>query len=170
MRTASYDAGSEREKRAGPFIPGPCRNNPFVRDPEGALIDHQEGITGIGDLDSAVDGWTGPAARITIERVSWSSATAHRTSRSLDAASHHLLPCEFMARHRYSGATSRLSVTAPSWTSGRSEAGPSGGCSVPGWRDDEPQSAEFTDVMAQDLVLALVCVVVQRVPAVGDLR
>jgi hypothetical protein len=46
--------------------------------------------------------------------VSWSSATAHRTSRSFDAASHHLLPCEFMARHRYSGATSRLSVTAPS--------------------------------------------------------
>jgi hypothetical protein len=46
-------------QRAGRFHPGPCCNNPFVRDPEGALIDHHEGINGVGDLDSAVDGWTG---------------------------------------------------------------------------------------------------------------
>jgi hypothetical protein len=44
--------------------------NPFVRDPEGALIGHHQGIAGVRDLDPAVCGWRGPAARFTIERVS----------------------------------------------------------------------------------------------------
>lgn len=70
VRTAAYDGGSERNNELTGFIPGPCCNNPFVRDPEGALIRHHEGITGVGDLDPAVYGWTGPAARITIERAS----------------------------------------------------------------------------------------------------
>ena len=69
VRTAAYDAGSERNNELASFIPGPCCNNPFVRDPEGALIRHHEGITGVGDLDPAVNGWIGPAARIIIERV-----------------------------------------------------------------------------------------------------
>lgn len=50
-------------------IPGPCCNNPFVRDPEGALIRPHEGITGAGDLDPALYDWPEPAARITIQRV-----------------------------------------------------------------------------------------------------
>ncbi|MGH8775286.1 MAG: spondin domain-containing protein [Jiangellaceae bacterium] len=70
VRTAAYDAGSERNNELVGFIPGPCCNNPFVRDPEGALIRHHEGITGVGDLDPDVYGWTGPAARIIVERVS----------------------------------------------------------------------------------------------------
>ncbi|HZA78831.1 MAG TPA: spondin domain-containing protein [Acidimicrobiales bacterium] len=64
--TIAYDAGSERNNELAGFIPGPCCNNPFVRDPEGALIRPHDGITGVGDLDPAVYGWPEPAARITI--------------------------------------------------------------------------------------------------------
>jgi hypothetical protein len=46
-----------------------CCNNPFVRDPEGALIAPHPGIAGVGDLDPAVYNWTGPAAKITVERI-----------------------------------------------------------------------------------------------------
>jgi hypothetical protein len=59
----AYDAGSERNNKLAAFIPGPCCNKPFVRDPEGALIRPHDGITGIGDLDPAVYGWPEPAAR-----------------------------------------------------------------------------------------------------------
>jgi len=69
LATMAYDAGSERNNELRAFIPGPCCNNPFVRDPEGALIRHHEGITGRGQLAKAVYNWTGPAARITIEEV-----------------------------------------------------------------------------------------------------
>jgi Spondin_N len=65
----AYDAGSERNNELAGFIPGPCCNNPFVRDPEGALIAPHPGITGIGDLDPAVYNWTGPAVKITVELV-----------------------------------------------------------------------------------------------------
>jgi hypothetical protein len=70
VTTAAYDAGSERNNERTTHIPGPCCNNPFVRDPEGHPIAMHEGITGRGDLSPATYGWTGAAARITVERVS----------------------------------------------------------------------------------------------------
>ncbi|MGH3006138.1 MAG: spondin domain-containing protein [Gaiellaceae bacterium] len=70
LRRMAYDAGSERNNELAAFIPGPCCGNAFVRDPEGELIRMHPGIEGVGDLDPAVWGWEGPAARITIERVS----------------------------------------------------------------------------------------------------
>jgi hypothetical protein len=39
-----------------------------VRDPEGELIRHHEGITGRGQLPPALYDWNDPVARITIER------------------------------------------------------------------------------------------------------
>lgn len=68
--TTAYDAGSERNNELTSHIPGPCCGHPFVRDPEGALIQPHEGITGRGELNPALYDWDGPAARITIERVS----------------------------------------------------------------------------------------------------
>jgi hypothetical protein len=70
IETVAYDAGSERNNELAAFIPGPCCNNPFVRDPEGALIRPHDGITGVGDLDPAVYSWPEPAARITVTRAS----------------------------------------------------------------------------------------------------
>jgi hypothetical protein len=71
LRTAAYDAGSEKNNQLRSHIPGPCCGNPFVRDPEGRVIGMHEGIVANrGDLDPAVYGWTDPVARITIERVS----------------------------------------------------------------------------------------------------
>jgi hypothetical protein len=67
--TMAYDAGSERNNELTSHIPGPCCNNPFVRDPEGALIGPHEGITGRGQLDPDVYDWEGAAARITVHRV-----------------------------------------------------------------------------------------------------
>ena len=69
MRMA-YDAGSEKNNELVAFIPGPCCNHPFVRDPEGALIRPHPGIAGTGELSAALYGWTGAVARITVERVS----------------------------------------------------------------------------------------------------
>jgi hypothetical protein len=70
FRTMAYDAGSERNNELKSHIPGPCCNNPFVRDPEGALIRHHEGITGRGELSPALYDWDGPVARITIQKIS----------------------------------------------------------------------------------------------------
>ena len=64
----AYDAGSEMNNERAAFIPGPCCNSPFVRDPEGALIRMHEGITGRGDLSPATYGWSGPVARIQVSR------------------------------------------------------------------------------------------------------
>jgi hypothetical protein len=69
LHQMAYDAGSERNNELRAFIPGPCCENPFVRDPEGALIAPHAGITGVGELDPAVFGWGEPVARITIERL-----------------------------------------------------------------------------------------------------
>jgi hypothetical protein len=66
--TMAYDAGSEQNNELAAFIPGPCCNHPFVRDPEGALIRMHEGITGRGDLSPGTYGWSGPVARIEISR------------------------------------------------------------------------------------------------------
>jgi hypothetical protein len=70
LTTMAYDAGSERNNELMSHIPGPCCNNPFVRDPEGALIRPHEGITGRGQLSPAVYDWSDPVARITIEPAS----------------------------------------------------------------------------------------------------
>jgi Spondin_N len=69
LSTRAYDAGSEKNNELKAFIPGPCCNKPFVRDPEGEVIRMHEGITGRGELNPAVYGWQGAAARITIERL-----------------------------------------------------------------------------------------------------
>jgi Spondin_N len=63
----AYDAGSERNNERSAFIPGPCCGSLFARDPEGNVIRMHPGITGIGDLDPAVWGWQGPAAKVTVE-------------------------------------------------------------------------------------------------------
>jgi hypothetical protein len=68
VATNAYDAGSERNNEQLAYIPGPCCGHPFVRDPEGALIRMHEGITGRGDLDPTVYGWTGPVAQIQVSR------------------------------------------------------------------------------------------------------
>jgi hypothetical protein len=70
LMTGAYDAGSERNNELKSHIPGPCCNNPFVRDPEGHPIGMHEGITGRGQLSPSMYGWSGPAARISIERTS----------------------------------------------------------------------------------------------------
>ena len=67
LETAAYDAGSEKNNESSGFIPGPCCDEHFVRDPEGAVIRPHSGIAGIGDLDPGRYGWSGPAARITVE-------------------------------------------------------------------------------------------------------
>jgi hypothetical protein len=65
----AYDAGSERNNELRGFIPGPCCNHPFVRDPEGELIRPHPGISGTGELDPALYGWQDPVARFAIQRV-----------------------------------------------------------------------------------------------------
>ena len=68
LSKGAYDAGSEQNNELASHIPGPCCNNPFVRDPEGALIRMHGGITGVGDLPPATYGWNDPVVRISIAR------------------------------------------------------------------------------------------------------
>jgi Spondin_N len=68
LSKGAYDAGSERNNERATHIPGPCCNNPFVRDPEGAVIRMHGGITGVGDLAPGTYGWTDPVVRISIVR------------------------------------------------------------------------------------------------------
>jgi hypothetical protein len=68
VRTMAYDAGSEINNELTAFIPGPCCNNPFIRDPEGRLIRPHRGILGVGDLDPSIYGWKDPVAMIVVER------------------------------------------------------------------------------------------------------
>ncbi|MGH2921283.1 MAG: spondin domain-containing protein [Gaiellaceae bacterium] len=68
VATRAYDGGSEVNNERATHIPGPCCNNPFVRDPEGAVIRMHGGIKGVGDLSPAVYGWSDPVARIRIAR------------------------------------------------------------------------------------------------------
>jgi hypothetical protein len=68
LRTRAYDAGSEVNNERATHIPGPCCNNPFVRAPEGEVIRMHGGITGVGDLNPAVYGWSNPVARIHVAR------------------------------------------------------------------------------------------------------
>ncbi|MGI9658583.1 MAG: spondin domain-containing protein [Gaiellaceae bacterium] len=70
VQKGAYDAGSEANTQFKTDIPGPCCMNPFVRVPEGDVIRKHDGIKdGVGDLTVADYGWTGPVAKITIERV-----------------------------------------------------------------------------------------------------
>ena len=70
IHARAYDAGTEKNNQLASHIPGPVGNNPFVRDPEGELIRMHPGVQpGVGDLDPAVHGWTGPVAKITITPV-----------------------------------------------------------------------------------------------------
>jgi len=69
FEVGAYDAGTEQNTEQTSDIPGPCCGNPFVRVPEGGLISHHAGITGVGELDPSTYDWDGPVARITIERV-----------------------------------------------------------------------------------------------------
>jgi hypothetical protein len=69
LERMAYDAGSERNNELTAFIPGPCCNHPFVRDPEGELIRPHQGITGTGELDPAFYGWQDPVVRFTIQRA-----------------------------------------------------------------------------------------------------
>jgi hypothetical protein len=68
--TNAYDAGSEKNNERASHIPGPCCENAFVRDPEGELIRHHQGILGVGDLNPALYDWNDPVAQIEIERIS----------------------------------------------------------------------------------------------------
>lgn len=65
----AYDAGSEANNEDADFIPGPCCGNAGVRDATSDPIAAHDGILGGADLDPALWGWTGPAAKIVVERV-----------------------------------------------------------------------------------------------------
>lgn len=64
----AYDAGTEVNNELASHIPGPVGGNPFVREPEGNVIRSHPGIAGVGDIPADV-AWSGPVARITIERI-----------------------------------------------------------------------------------------------------
>ena len=67
VRVNAYDAGSEMNNQLASHIPGPAGGSPFVRDPEGAVIQMHPGLVpGVGDIDTSVYGWTGPVAKITV--------------------------------------------------------------------------------------------------------
>jgi hypothetical protein len=81
VRTAGYDAGTERNTEDFADIVPPCQglvgvtsgepgtgtSNPALA--EGGVIHHHPGITGGADLVPAIHGWTDPVANITVERV-----------------------------------------------------------------------------------------------------
>ena len=68
----AYDGGSETNNQLARSIPGPCCNNPMVRDPEGRTIRPHPGLrNGVGQLTRAQHGFNRRAvARITVEKVS----------------------------------------------------------------------------------------------------
>ena len=68
FEVGAYDAGTEINNELASHIPGPVGNNPFVRAPEGGVVSHHPGIQGVGDIPAGT-AWTGPVARITIERL-----------------------------------------------------------------------------------------------------
>lgn len=65
----AYDAGTEVNNERASHIPGPVGGNPFVREPEGNVIAPHPGVLGVGDIDAGAVNWSGPVARITVERV-----------------------------------------------------------------------------------------------------
>jgi Spondin_N len=81
VRSAGYDAGTERNTEDFADIVPPCQalvgvssgepgtgsSNPALA--EGGVIHHHPGIAGGADLVPAIHGWTDPVAEITVERV-----------------------------------------------------------------------------------------------------
>ena len=81
VRSAGYDAGTERNTEDLADIVPPCQglvgvtsgepgtgtSNPALA--EGGVIHHHAGIVGGADLVPAVHGWSDPVAEITVERV-----------------------------------------------------------------------------------------------------
>jgi len=81
VRSAGYDAGTERNTEDFADIVPPCQglvgvtsgepgtgtSNPALA--EGGVIQHHPGIAGGADLVPAIHGWTDPVAEITVERV-----------------------------------------------------------------------------------------------------
>lgn len=65
----AYDAGSEANTELQAHIPGPCCGSPMVRVPTEEPVTPHAGIRGVGDLDPATYGWTGPVARLTVRRI-----------------------------------------------------------------------------------------------------
>lgn len=61
-----YDAGTEMNNELMAHVPGLGGTE---RDPESNLVMHHPGITGAGDLDPAVWGWSGAVAKLTITRA-----------------------------------------------------------------------------------------------------
>ncbi|MGH3070706.1 MAG: spondin domain-containing protein [Gaiellaceae bacterium] len=82
VRSAGYDAGTERNTEDFADIVPPCQalvgvtsgepgtgtSNPALA--EGGVIRHHRGIAGGADLVPAVHGWTDPVAEISVKRVS----------------------------------------------------------------------------------------------------
>jgi Spondin_N len=81
VRSAAYDAGTERNTEDFADIVPPCQglvgvtsgepgtgtSNPALA--EGGVIHHHPGIAGHSDLVPAIHGWADPVAMITVERV-----------------------------------------------------------------------------------------------------
>jgi hypothetical protein len=81
VRSAGYDAGTERNTEDFADIVPPCQglvgvtsgepgtgtSNPALA--EGGVVHHHTGIAGGADLVPAIHGWTDPVAQITVERV-----------------------------------------------------------------------------------------------------
>ena len=72
----AYDAGSEVNDELIASIPGPCCGNVGTGTDEEQPISMHAGILGVGDLDPAVWGWSGPVARITVEPLGRDRAVA----------------------------------------------------------------------------------------------
>ncbi len=64
----TYDAGTEMNNELSPYIPGPPGGG-MLRAPEHERIMMHPGILGVGDLDPALFGWTGPSAMLTVRML-----------------------------------------------------------------------------------------------------
>lgn len=69
---AAYDAGTEVNTEVSEDLVDACltvdgnRNDEIDTD---GVVHHHPGIAGVGDLDPAVHGWTGPVGTVTVEAV-----------------------------------------------------------------------------------------------------
>jgi hypothetical protein len=80
---AGYDSGTEDNTEASQDIVDPCSGlgpMPLAGDPDGnddagvdsdphVVIHHHPGIAGGSDLSTTEHGWTGPVARMMVERI-----------------------------------------------------------------------------------------------------
>lgn len=65
----ALDAGSEANDELESSIPGPCCGSVGTGTDTSEPIGPHPGILGVGDLDPAKWGWTGPVARLTVRRL-----------------------------------------------------------------------------------------------------